>query len=116
MNESTIHAVKTTAYGNSYQVKRTVATGKPENGVDTSRAETTSAAKALEKLAEPIEKFVQSVGVDIKLNVDHDTGVIQAEVRDPSGEKVIRKLPSDEMLKLAASIREFSEHMVDRSL
>ena len=67
-------------------------------------------------IAEPIEKLLKSVGVELKFNIHEDTGEVQAEVRDADGEKVIRKIPPDEQLDLAASIKKLSTVFLNRTL
>lgn len=71
---------------------------------------------ALLRLAEPVERFMAKVGVEISFHVHEKTGEMQAEVRDASGEKVLRKVPADELLRLAASIREMGEHFLSKAL
>ncbi|NJB68461.1 putative FlaG/YvyC family protein [Desulfobaculum xiamenense] len=71
---------------------------------------------AARSVLEPVERFAISVGVDLKFHVNADTGEMQAEVRDSSGHKVIRKVPADEVMRLAASIKELSHNFFDREL
>ncbi|MCK9238972.1 flagellar protein FlaG [Desulfocurvus sp.] len=86
-----------------------------ETDAEASTPESETAA-ALMRLAEPVERFMSKVGVEIKFLVHEQTGQVQAEVRDASGQKVLRKVPADEMLRLAASIREMSDRFMDRAL
>jgi len=74
---------------------------KAENRID--------AGQALLKIVEPMERIMSSVGVDVSFSIDEATKKVQAEVRTADGERVIRKVPSDEILQLAASIRELTE-------
>jgi len=86
------------------------------NGTEASAR--TRSVEALVKMTDPVERFMQSVGVSIKFHVNEETEQIQAEVKSADGEKTIRKIPSDEILKLVASIKELaeSEHTVDKAL
>ncbi|BBD08898.1 flagellar protein FlaG [Desulfovibrio ferrophilus] len=79
------------------------------------QADKPSPAERLLKMTEPVEKFMQSAGVSITFHIHEETDQIQAEVKSADGEKVIRKIPADDILKLVASIKEMSdsEHMVD---
>lgn len=86
---------------------------------DTESAERTDNGAELLKIVEPMEQLMNSVGVDISFRIDEETKQVQAEVRTPDGERVIRKVPSDEILKLAASIRELTQShdtFVERTL
>jgi len=58
----------------------------------------------LQNLTEAVDTYMQSLGVNLKFNVDERTDMVQVEVRDPDTDKLIRKIPADEMLDLAASI------------
>ena len=62
----------------------------------------------LEHVAEAMDAYLSSLGVNLKFQIDERTEKIQVEVREPETDKLIRKIPADEMLELAASI----EHMV----
>lgn len=110
----------TEAYGKNFRTAPTQ-DGEPRVRERTAPARQAEAqaperANPLAQLAEPLERFMTSIGVDIKININEDTGEMQAVVRDASGEKVIRKIPSDEVLRLAASIREMNDHYLDRAL
>lgn len=58
----------------------------------------------LQNLTEAVDSYMSSLGVNLKFNVDERTDMVQVEVRDPDTDKLIRKIPADEMLNLAASI------------
>ncbi len=77
---------------------------------------TQTAQNAVTGILAPVEDFMLSLGVDLKFHVHEESGEVQAEVRDSSGEKVIRKIPSDEVLKLSAKMKEFTNHYLDRAL
>lgn len=58
----------------------------------------------LQNLTDAVDSYMSSLGVNLKFNVDERTDMVQVEVRDPDTDKLIRKIPADEMLDLAASI------------
>lgn len=72
--------------------------------------------EAARSVLEPVERFAENVGVDLKFHLNAETGQVQAEVRDASGQKVLRKVPADEVVRLAASIKELSHSFFDREL
>ena len=57
-----------------------------------------------------------SIGVSLKFNIDERTDMVQVEVRDPETDKLIRKIPADEMLDLAASIENMVGLFLDKAL
>lgn len=72
--------------------------------------------EALKNFIGAMEKFSHTLGVSLKLHFDERSNMIQAEVRDSSGEKVLRRLPPDEIIDLAVSIRKLSGLLAERSL
>ncbi|WP_461208782.1 flagellar protein FlaG [Desulfocurvus sp. DL9XJH121] len=79
----------------------------------------TDEAQGLLAITGAVEKMMQSVGVDISFSVDDETRQVQAEVRSEDGKRVIRKVPSDEILRLASSIRSMTDKadsFVERTL
>ena len=73
-------------------------------------------SNGFESVGAPIERLLKSVGVELKFHIHEDTGEVQAEVRDADGEKILRKIPPDAQLDLAASIKELSTIFLNRSL
>ncbi|MBN2140974.1 MAG: flagellar protein FlaG [Desulfovibrionaceae bacterium] len=65
--------------------------------------------------ARDIEEHLNANGVKLKFNVIEESGDIQVEVRDSEQNKVIRKIPPDDLLKLAATMRAMAGGFVDRS-
>ena len=59
---------------------------------------------------------MSSLGVNLKFHIDEKTDTVQVEVRDPETQKLIRKIPADEMLELAASIEKMVGLFLDRAL
>lgn len=64
------------------------------------------ALNKLNNMTEAVESYLNSLGVNLKFNIDDQTDIVQVEVRDPQTDKLIRKIPADEMLALAASIEQ----------
>lgn len=63
-----------------------------------------AAGPKLQHVAEAVESYMHSLGVNLKFHIDERTDIVQVEVRDPDTDRLIRKIPADEMLDLAASI------------
>jgi uncharacterized FlaG/YvyC family protein len=60
----------------------------------------------IEKISNSIEDYINSMGVELKFHIHKGTNKIQVDVIDPEKNKVIRKIPPDELLNLAASIEQ----------
>ena len=70
----------------------------------------------LEHVAEAMDSYLSSLGVNLKFQIDERTEKIQVEVREPKTDKLIRKIPADEMLELAASIEHMAGLFLDKTL
>jgi flagellar protein FlaG len=75
---------------------------KPENAnapVDVSR-------EKIENISQALENYVQSTQRDLHLKVHGDTGKIMVQVFAKSDGKLIREIPPEELLNLAAKMEE----------
>ncbi|BDV00578.1 hypothetical protein TDMWS_06630 [Thermodesulfomicrobium sp. WS] len=70
----------------------------------------------VEEVADAMSAYMASLGVELRFHVDDSTDRLQVEVRDPQTDKLIRKIPPDDILRLAAAIEETVGVLVDRSL
>ncbi len=70
----------------------------------------------LQHLTEAVDSYMSSLGVNLKFNIDERTDMVQVEVRDPKTDKLIRKIPADEMLDLAASIENMVGLFLNKAL
>jgi Uncharacterized flagellar protein FlaG len=70
----------------------------------------------LQNLTEAVDSYMSSLGVNLKFSVDERTDIVQVEVRDPKTDKLIRKIPGDEMLALAASIENMVGLFLNKAL
>lgn len=70
----------------------------------------------LQNLTEAVDSYMSSLGVNLKFSVDEQTDIVQVEVRDPETDKLIRKIPGDEMLDLAASIENMVGLFLNKAL
>lgn len=69
--------------------------------------------EAADSVAKALKDWAVSTDVDLKFNVVEPSGTIQVEVRDAQSGKVIRKIPEDEILRLAEQMRAMSGVMID---
>jgi len=70
----------------------------------------------IENLARSIEDYINSLGVKLKFHIHKETNRLQVDVVNPETNKIIRKIPPDELLNLAASIEKMVGVFINRSL
>ncbi len=69
---------------------------------------------ATEKIVAEIQDKLKSQGVELRIKVIEEAGAVQVEVRDQESDKLIRKLPPDDMLKLSASMKELAGSLMNK--
>lgn len=71
----------------------------------------------LDKTVEQANNRLRLDNRTLRFRINEDSGDIQVQIIDSERDKVIRSIPSDEMIKLSARMREFSGigSMVDQS-
>lgn len=70
----------------------------------------------VEHVSKALDAYLASLGVDLQFHIDERTEKIQVEVREPGTDKLIRKIPADELLELAASIEQMVGFFLDKTL
>ena len=70
--------------------------------------------QAISKAAEDIQNFVKEMGRNLQFSIDKTTGYNVVRVINPETEEVIRQLPSEELLKIAASMQEMGSVLVNQ--
>lgn len=73
-------------------------------------ADRTSAREAAQKLEQQLKEM--DIGLKIRV-LDDSQNRVQVEIVDERSNKVLRKIPQDELLKLSASIKEMSGILLD---
>lgn len=68
----------------------------------------------LDAAGKKLEEALAERGLKLKYHVDEASDTVQVEIVDPESGKVVRKLPPDEILKLARSVREMARGFLDR--
>jgi len=74
----------------------------------------TKTRNVIEKAAEQLQQFVQSMGRDLNFSVDSLTGYNIVRVVDSSTGELIRQLPSEELLRLAKSMESLKNVLVSQ--
>jgi len=83
---------------------------KPSNVVQASE----QTRVVVQKAAEQLQNFVQSMGRDLSFSVDPTTGYHTVTVVNPSTGEVIRQLPTEELIKLAKSMAQLKNVLVSQ--
>ncbi|MBN1904137.1 MAG: flagellar protein FlaG [Deltaproteobacteria bacterium] len=68
------------------------------------------------RIADTMDSYVQSIQRDLKIKVDENTGRIIVKVTSKETGKVIREIPPDELLDLAARIEEMTGILFDEKV
>jgi len=77
-------------------------------------AEVTQESRAaIAKAAQEIESFMLSMGRNLNISVDGNTGYHVVTVSNPATGEVIRQMPSPELLKIAQSLPKYSGLMLN---
>ncbi len=90
--------------------------GQEQDATDL-RSQSISAAAdktAAREAAQKLEEQLQATDTKLKIRVlDDSQNRVQVEIVDQTSNKVLRKIPQDEVLKLAASIKEMSGFLLN---
>jgi flagellar protein FlaG len=77
--------------------------------VETKEVEVELSQEALEKVVSQLNAYIQNTQRDIDFSVDDATGRVVVKVIDSESEKVIRQIPSEEMLAISRHLLESLE-------
>jgi len=69
---------------------------------------------AIAKAAEDIQNFVKDMGRNLSFSVDEATGYNVVRVVNPETNELIRQLPSEELLKIARSMKDLGNVLVNQ--
>lgn len=70
----------------------------------------------VEKLIKNAQDYFQNKGVSLHFKVLDDSDQVQVEMVDASSKKVIRKMPQDELVKLADNMKRLAKGVIDRAV
>ena len=74
--------------------------------VETQKVEVELSQEALEKVVSQLNDYIQNTQRDVDFSVDDSTGRVVVRVVDSTSDKVIRQIPSEEMLAI-------SQHLIE---
>jgi uncharacterized FlaG/YvyC family protein len=72
--------------------------------------------EAIEKLVAEVQAKMDAGGIDIKLKVRDDSGMVQVEVLNSKDGTVVHKFPPDSLLKLKKEAQAAAGAFLDRTL
>ena len=72
--------------------------------------------QTVEKLIKSAQDYFQNKGVSLHFKVLEDTHQVQVEMVDEQSKKVIRKMPQDELVKLADNMKRLAKGVLDRAV
>ena len=94
-----------------------------ENGITDSEIKTkrsdevkNATEEKIQRVSELMNNYIQSMQRDIKIQVHGDTGDIVVKVISEESGKIIRQIPSEELLDLAARMEEMSGTLFDQNV
>jgi flagellar protein FlaG len=70
--------------------------------------------EVVQKAAEQLQTFVQSMGRELSFSVDPATGFHVVTVVNPSTGEIVRQLPSEELIKLAQGMNNLKSVLVSQ--
>ena len=70
--------------------------------------------QAIAKAANDIQNFVKEMGRNLQFSIDKTTGYNVVRVVNPDTQELIRQLPSEELLKIAANMKEMGSVLVNQ--
>lgn len=70
--------------------------------------------ESVERLVFEVEEHLAQKGIALTFHVEEDSDTIQVEVRDAESNKVIRKIPDDELIRLSKSIKDMAGVFMDK--
>lgn len=72
--------------------------------------------KALEEYLGDVKERLAKSNVELKFTFHEDTGALQVELINAENDKIVRKIPPDELIKLSSSLKEMAGAFLDRSV
>ena len=69
----------------------------------------------IERVAQAMDNYVSSIQRDLKIQVDGDSGDIMVKVISKENGQVIRQIPSEELLMLAAKMEQMTGALFNES-
>ncbi len=90
----------------------------PETGTDqgTIVRDSVKTREKMERIAEALDNYVKSIQHDLDIKVDEETGRFLVKVISHESGEVIREIPPEELLKLAAKMEEMAGVLFNKSV
>lgn len=72
--------------------------------------------EALEQYLGDVKNRLAKTGVELKFTFHEESGALQVELINSENDKIVRKIPPDELVKLASSLKEMAGAFLNRSV
>ncbi len=70
--------------------------------------------ETIEKIVAQLEKAIERLNVELKLEVDRDSNTVVVKVVDPETKKILRQIPEEELLEIRKRMEELIGVLYDR--
>ncbi len=100
------------AVKNALSSQATIPAPIPRNGVAAQEAPSSSSREAVERLAQRLRDYAQSMDREVQFSVDEASGYTVIKVIDPESQKVIRQIPAEVTLRLARHLESGSQGLL----
>jgi flagellar protein FlaG len=113
---ATLLAAPSGATSPAEPTKQHLATNDLTTTVSQEEEATSVDRETLDAAVQQAQSRLAQNGVSLKFNVIETTGKIQVEMINAETDKVIRKFPPDELVKLSESLKKFSGGLLDAAI
>ncbi len=86
---------------------------KPSGGSDSTTTDAQADSGSIDAAVADIQSFVQTVKRGLNFNVDDSSGEVVVKVIDTDSGKLVRQIPSEELLKLAERLEDIRSLMFE---
>lgn len=69
-------------------------------------------SEGVQRMVDEAQAQLDLRGVSLQFRVDLEAGSVQVEVRDTATDKIIRKIPEDELLRLTSNLKDLGSAVV----
>ncbi len=90
-------------------------TSKVDRMQEVSSNRDNATTEKLQRIARAMKKYVESIQRDLRIEIDKETDTVVIQVISKNDGKVIRQVPPEELLKIAAKIEEMIGVLLDKS-
>jgi uncharacterized FlaG/YvyC family protein len=87
-----------------------------EGGRDGPQASQSTPQEKMERIAQAMDNYMKSTQTDLKIQVHKGTGDIMVKVLSKADGRLIREIPPEELLNLAAKMEQMTGALIDKNI